>query len=74
MRRSEFERAVRAEFGVRGAALVSDLALSRLGFRTAVDALADGEPARTVWLALCVETDVPEDRRYGVGHLPPREE
>jgi len=25
-----------------------------------------------VWLALCEETDVPRERRYGVGRLEPR--
>ena len=27
---------------------------------------------REVWLALCAETDVPPERRYGVGRLEPR--
>ncbi|SDQ20921.1 DUF3046 domain-containing protein [Microbacterium sp. cf332] len=72
MRRSEFDRAVAAEFGGRGAALVDDLTLAPLGDRTARQALADGESPRAVWMALCVEADVPEGRRYGVGHLDPR--
>jgi Protein of unknown function (DUF3046) len=74
VRRSEFDRAVAAEFGaVRGASLVSDLVLSSLGGRSPAEALDAGEGARTVWLALCASMDVPEDRRYGVGRLDPRE-
>ncbi|MCR2810016.1 MULTISPECIES: DUF3046 domain-containing protein [unclassified Microbacterium] len=69
MRRSEFERAVRDEFGPQGSALVADLVLSALGDRTAAQALDAGIPARDVWLALCAETDVPPERRYGVGRL-----
>ncbi|MBD8021995.1 DUF3046 domain-containing protein [Microbacterium gallinarum] len=72
MRRSEFERAVRDEFGSRGSALIADLVLSRVGSRTAAEALAAGVPPREVWLALCEETDVPADRRYGVGRLEPK--
>lgn len=73
MRRSEFDRAVAAEFGGRGPALIDDLALRPLGDRTARQALADGEPPRSVWIALCLEADVPETRRYGVGRLDPRD-
>jgi hypothetical protein len=72
MRRSEFARAVEAEFGPRGDSLVSDLALSAVGYRTAEEALRDGVDAREVWLALCVETDVPSARRHGVGRLERR--
>lgn len=73
MRRSEFERAVTTEFGSRAPALLADLTLQPLRNRTAAQALADGESPRAVWLALCVEADVPEARRYGVGHLDPRD-
>lgn len=73
MRRSEFDRAVDAEFGSRGGALIRDLALRPFGYRTAAQAIDDGEPPRAVWLALCAEADVPESRRYGVGRLDPRE-
>jgi hypothetical protein len=72
VRRSEFDRAVAEEFGQQGSALISDLYLPTLGDRTAVQALEAGVPARDVWLALCAETDVPPDRRYGVGRLEPR--
>ncbi|WP_214465981.1 DUF3046 domain-containing protein [Microbacterium flavescens] len=72
MRRSEFERAVRDEFGAQGSSLIVDLVLSGVGSRTAAQALADGVPPREIWLALCEETDVPEERRYGVGRLEPK--
>ena len=72
MRRSEFERAVQDEFGARASTVISDLVLSDVGGRTAVEALAAGIPPREVWLALCVETDVPAERRYGVGRMEPR--
>ncbi|UWF78358.1 MULTISPECIES: DUF3046 domain-containing protein [Microbacterium] len=71
MRRSEFLRAVDDEFGGRATALTHDLVLSGLG-RTAIEALDDGVPPREIWLALCAETDVPAERRYGVGRLEPR--
>jgi hypothetical protein len=72
MRRSEFDRAVSEEFGPQGGALITDLFLSGLGDRTAAQALDAGVPPRDVWLALCAETDVPPERRYGVGRLEPR--
>lgn len=72
MRRSEFLRAVDAEFGARATSLVNDLVLGALGERTAQEALDMGMPPREIWLALCVETDVPDNRRYGAGRLEPR--
>ncbi|MFT4219204.1 MAG: DUF3046 domain-containing protein [Microbacterium sp.] len=72
MRRSEFQRAVEHEFGRRGDSLVADLTLTALGHRTAAEALDAGEPARDVWLALCAQTDVPHERRHGVGRLESR--
>lgn len=72
MRRSEFHRAVDDEFGLRGDALVVDLVLPGIGGRTAAEALKAGVPARDVWLALCAETDVPMERRYGAGRLEPK--
>lgn len=72
MRRSEFDRAVSDEFGARAGALLVDLVLSGVGGRTASEALTAGVPPREVWIALCAETDVPAQRRYGVGRLEPR--
>jgi hypothetical protein len=72
MRRSEFQRAVSAEFGLRASSLTADLVLAALDGRTAAQALDDGVPPREVWLALCDETDVPASHRYGAGRLEPR--
>jgi hypothetical protein len=72
VRRSEFERAVRDEFGPQAGSLIVDLALSQIGDRTAAEALDAGVAPREVWLALCAETDVPAERRYGVGRLEPK--
>lgn len=72
MRHSEFNRAVADEFGANGSSLLIDLVLSELAGRTATQALGDGEAPRAVWAALCVEMDVPPERRYGVGRLEPR--
>ncbi|MCM3779100.1 DUF3046 domain-containing protein [Microbacterium hydrocarbonoxydans] len=72
MRRSEFLRAVEAEFGGRSSSLVSDLVLTQLSGRTAEAALDAGVPPREIWLALCAETDVPLERRHGAGRLEPR--
>jgi hypothetical protein len=52
--------------------LSSDLVLRELAGRTANEALAAGESPRAVWLAICRETDVPEERRHGAGVPPPR--
>ena len=73
MRRSEFERAVEDEFGAAyGSVVTTDLGLSALGGKTAADAIAAGIDPREVWIALCDATDVPRERRYGVGRLEPR--
>ncbi|WP_091232469.1 DUF3046 domain-containing protein [Microbacterium sp. 3J1] len=72
MRRSEFLRAVDAEFGGRASSLVSDLVLPQIGDRTAGEALDAGVPPRDIWAALCVEADVPVERRHGAGRLEPR--
>lgn len=72
MRRSEFDRAASDEFGAQASTLVTDLVLADVGGRTAAEALKAGVPPREVWLALCVETDVPAERRYGVGRLEPK--
>lgn len=72
MRRSEFLRAVTVEFGARGPTLTHDLVLDALDGRTAIEALDAGVAPRDIWLALCEETDVPPERRYGAGRLEPR--
>ncbi|MEV8251073.1 DUF3046 domain-containing protein [Microbacterium sp. NPDC076768] len=72
MRRSEFFRAVEDEFQARASSLVHDLGLGALGGRTATEALDDGTPPRSIWLALCTEMEVPPERRHGVGRQEPR--
>lgn len=73
MKRSEFEIAIVDEFGEGyGRVLVNDLSLPRLGGRTAKESIDAGVDVRTVWLALCDETDVPVSRRAGVGRPEPR--
>lgn len=52
--------------------MLTDLVLTSVAGRTSADALAAGVDPRDVWLALCEETDVPRERRYGVGRLDPR--
>ncbi|GAB2519670.1 hypothetical protein GCM10027064_16610 [Microbacterium petrolearium] len=51
--------------------LLNDLVLPGFG-RTATEALDAGVPPREIWLALCEETDVPAERRYGAGRIEPR--
>ncbi|HVX06333.1 DUF3046 domain-containing protein [Humibacter sp.] len=73
MRASEFRRAVATEFGEQyGRALLRDLVIDKLGYRTGDQALAAGVPERDVWLALCETMEVPVERRHGVGLPDPR--
>lgn len=66
MRESEFWRLVDEEFGPgHGRMLASGHALADLDYRTAKEALGQGVPARQVWLALCREMDVPQERWLG---------
>jgi hypothetical protein len=66
VRISEFWELVDGEFGrAHGRTLTHDHVLVRLRNRTAEQALADGEPTREVWFALCDALDVPESRRWG---------
>ena len=75
MRLSEFRLAVSDEFGEGyGSVLTHDLVIGALGGRTAEQAIKAGMPAREIWLALCDATDVPPERRYGVGQREPRKE
>jgi hypothetical protein len=34
--------------------------------------MREGIPPKEIWLALCAETDVPPERRYGAGRLEPK--
>ncbi|HMZ15677.1 MAG TPA: DUF3046 domain-containing protein [Mycobacterium sp.] len=63
MRLTEFHELVDAQFGsVRGASLLVDHVLTRLGGRTAEQAIEDGVDPRDVWRALCADFDVPRDQ------------
>lgn len=73
VRMSEFQRAMREEFGdVYAGVLVRDHWLATLG-GTAQDALDRGVPAREVWFTLCEDLQVPVARRHGRGLIDPRE-
>lgn len=63
MRLTEFHELVEAQFGpVRGASLLVDHVLARLGGRTAAQAIEAGVEPRGVWRALCADFDVPRDQ------------
>lgn len=67
VRESEFNRRMADEFGSGYGGLVAEgHHLADLDDRTAVQALAAGVPARTVWEAICDAFDVPPARRLGV--------
>lgn len=52
------------QFGVAYAeSLATDQVLAELGGRTPREALAAGEDAKAVWLAVCTAFDVPARRR-----------
>jgi Protein of unknown function (DUF3046) len=66
VRSSEFWELMRDEFGAGYAAtLAREHVVSGLGERTAEQALAAGVDPREVWLALCVELQVPRERWLG---------
>jgi hypothetical protein len=66
MRLSEFWVLMDDEFGAAYARLLARThVLGSLGGRTAQEALEAGERPRTVWLALCGDMDVPDERRLG---------
>lgn len=59
---TEFHDLVEAQFGsVRGASLLVDHVLTRLGGRTAAQAIEAGVDPRDVWRALCADFDVPRE-------------
>ena len=68
MKLSEFRLAVSDEFGeAYGRVITHDLVLGDVGGMTAEQAIKAGVPPRAIWLALCDASDVPQERRYGVG-------
>ncbi len=71
MKHSEFQRAMREEFGdVYAGVLIRDHWLARYS-QTAAEALEHGVPVRDVWNALCEELQVPVERRHGRGLRDP---
>jgi hypothetical protein len=63
VRLTEFQELVEGQFGsVRGASLLVDHVLARLGGRTAAQAIEDGVEPRDVWRALCADFDVPREQ------------
>ncbi len=63
MRLTEFRELVEVQFGaVRGSSLLVDHVLTRLGGRTATQAIEAGVEPREVWRALCADFDVPRDQ------------
>lgn len=63
MRLTEFNELVESQFGpVRAASMVLDHVLTKLGGRTAAQAIEDGVEPREVWRALCADFDVPRDQ------------
>lgn len=63
VRLTEFHELVDLQFGpVRGASLLVDHVLTRLGGRTGVQAIEDGVDPREVWRALCADFDVPREQ------------
>ncbi|ATU20962.1 DUF3046 domain-containing protein [Bifidobacterium choerinum] len=72
MREREFWELLEEVFGRSyGRALAHDQRLTKLGGRTVVEALDDGEEPRVVWNVLCDQMDVPDARRWGKDHVAP---
>src|SRR5665647_1026148 len=66
MRMSDFWRLMDDEFGAAYArSLARDHVLGALGNRTPIEAIESGVKPREAWLALCVDMDVPLERRLG---------
>ena len=64
MKHSEFWAAMEAAFGNRATSVAADLVLGVLGHRTPEQALADGEPPRRVWEAICDAQELPDELRW----------
>ncbi len=72
MRLSEFQLAMREEFGdVYSGVLVREHWLSSLG-GTPQEALDRGVAPKVIWTALCEDLQVPVERRHGRGLREPR--
>ena len=66
MRMSDFWHLMDDEFGASYArSLARDHVLGALDNRTALEAIESGVKPREAWLALCIDMDVPAERRLG---------
>ena len=73
VRTSDFWRLMDDEFGAAYArSLARDHVLGALGNRTPLEALESGVKPREAWLALCVDMDIPVERRLGKEHRDPK--
>lgn len=65
MRQSEFTSVVDEVLGsAYGRSIVTDLVLPGVRYRTAEQALIDGEPPQLVWNAVCEELELDEQARW----------
>ena len=64
VRLTHFRQLMDDEFGsVRAGSITRDHVFGGLGGRTASEAIEAGEDPRDVWRVICVEFEVPADRR-----------
>lgn len=73
MKQSEFRRAMAEEFGEAYATvLLRDHWLAEFS-ATPNEALSEGATPRDVWLSLCADLQVPQERWHGRGLRDPRD-
>lgn len=73
MKLSEFWACMEYEFSAGYApVLARDLVLGSLGHVTAAEALDQGVNPKDVWLAICEEQEIPQERRLGPDKEPLR--
>ncbi|MFC6706062.1 DUF3046 domain-containing protein [Flexivirga alba] len=73
MKHSEYRRLMADEFGSAYAGVLGNShVLQVLGNRTPDEAIVDGIKFREIWLAVCDDLQIPEERRLG-RDLPIRE-
>ncbi len=58
--------------GPYGRSIASSHVIHAMSDHTAVEAIEAGEPVRRVWLALCDDLQIPEERRYPADRGRPR--
>ncbi len=69
MRLSEFWALMEQEFGgPYGRSLATSHVIHALDDRSAAEAIEAGVPVRRVWLALCDDLQIPQDRRHLADH------